>query len=145
MDRTPRAFHGTSSALSVAPDWGLHGAAHCAHCRTDRRTPSRRIAARIDGSDRTKLINGLERQVTAVRAALAAIAPDVPVHGCLCFVAPRGILAASGLPLARTLTIRGYPLLDPRRLAKRLKSHGRVGPDQAAVLCAELSQRFPPA
>jgi hypothetical protein len=100
---------------------------------------------RIDGRARTNLIQGLERQAAAVRAALAAVAPDVPVYGCFCFVAPEGILAVSGLPVVRTLTIRGYALLDPRRLAKRLRSSGPVTPDQAAVLFAELARSFPPA
>jgi hypothetical protein len=100
---------------------------------------------KIDGRDKTKLIEGLERQVATVQAALAAVAPDVPVHGCLCFVAPEGILAASGLPLVRTLAIGGYPLLGPRRLANRLKNSGPVAPHQVAALFAELARRFPPA
>jgi hypothetical protein len=100
---------------------------------------------KIDGRDKTNLVDGLERQVAAVRAASADVAPDVPVHGCLCFMAPEGFLASSGLPLIRTLKIRGYPLLDPRRLAKLLGSSGPMGADQAAFLFAELARRFPAA
>lgn len=60
---------------------------------------------RIAGRDRTKLILGLEKQLGVVKRALAGIADDVPVHGCLCFVAPEGWLADVGLPAFRTLRI----------------------------------------
>ena len=64
----------------------------------------------INGRDRTKLIIGLDRQVAAIRSVLGALTTDVPVHGCLCFVVPTGLLADSGIPLLRTLKINGYPL-----------------------------------
>ena len=53
----------------------------------------------INGRDRTKLIIGLDRQVAAIRSVLGALTTDVPVHGCLCFVVPTGLLADSGIPL----------------------------------------------
>lgn len=62
---------------------------------------------KIAGREKTKLLDGLGKQVAVVQAALAGLADDVPVHGCLCFVAPEGLLADSGLPLLRTLKING--------------------------------------
>jgi hypothetical protein len=83
--------------------------------------------------------------VQAVRKALEPIAPAVPVHGCLCFVAPEGLLADSGLPLLRTLSVRGYPLYYPRRLAKRLNTAGDVNAEQAQAIAYELVRQFPAA
>jgi hypothetical protein len=37
------------------------------------------------------------------RIPSAGLPPDVPIHGCLCFVMPAGTLADIGLPLARRL------------------------------------------
>jgi Nuclease-related domain len=75
---------------------------------------------KIAGRDRTKLIDGLEKQVAHVKPALADISDDVPVRGCLCFVAPEGLLADVGLPVLRTLKINGYRLYYAKGLAKRL-------------------------
>ena len=100
---------------------------------------------KINGRDRTKLIEGLARQVERVQAAMADIASETPVHGCLCFVAPEGFLADSGLPLVRTLKLNGYPLYYPRRLAKHLNEQGTLTQDRAALLQAELAKRLPAA
>jgi hypothetical protein len=100
---------------------------------------------KIDGRDRTKLVDGLEKQVAHVKDALADIREDVPVHGCLCFVVPEGFLADIGLPVLRTLKINGYPLYYPKRLAKRLNRSGPITVDQAQRLQAELGRRLPHA
>jgi hypothetical protein len=97
---------------------------------------------RIAGRDRTRLIDGLDRQVEAVRAAIDS---DVPLHGCLCFVAPAGMLADSGLPLLRTPTIRGHHLYYPRRLARRLNRTGPLDAGQLQALADRLVSRLPPA
>jgi Nuclease-related domain len=70
---------------------------------------------RIKGRDRTALIDGLEKQVAQVKAVLVDLPEAVPVRGCLCFVAPEGFVADSGLPALRTLMVRGYPLYFPKR------------------------------
>jgi hypothetical protein len=106
---------------------------------------SRPAKLKIAGRDRTKLLVGLERQVAAVKAALTALADDVPVHGCLCFVAPEGLLADVGLPVIRTLRINGYPLYYPARLARRLNRPGPLSPERARALRNELCARLPPA
>jgi hypothetical protein len=100
---------------------------------------------KIGGRDRTELMDGLDRQVAHVKAALADLSRDVPVHGCLCFVAPEGFLADVGLPVLRTLKINGYPLYYAKRLAKRLNREGPITADQARRLQTELGRRLPPA
>ena len=72
----------------------------------------------INRRDQTKLIDGLDRQIVLVRAAMEQIAPETQTRGVLCFV-------DADLPLFRTLTFSGYPLLYPKRLAKRIN---RAGP-----------------
>jgi hypothetical protein len=99
----------------------------------------------IGGRDRTKLIDGLSRQAGTVREAVQEIAPGVAVRGCLCFVAPEGLLADSGLPVLRTLSIGGYPLLYPRRLAKRLNEQGDLSAGLAQTIEAQVADRFPAA
>ncbi|HEX4628894.1 MAG TPA: nuclease-related domain-containing protein [Gemmatimonadales bacterium] len=99
----------------------------------------------IDGRDRTRLLDGLAKQVSAVSATVADLDGDVPVTGCLCFVAPEGLLADVGLPLWRTFEINGHSLYYARRLAKRLNRAGPVSAERAAVLEHELAARFPPA
>ena len=81
---------------------------------------------RIAGRDRTKLVEGLTRQVAAVAAALSETDREVCVHGCFCFLNPEGLLAESGLPAFNRLRINGYALYSPRRLAKRLNEPGTL-------------------
>jgi hypothetical protein len=100
---------------------------------------------KVAGRDQTKLVDGLARQVAAVEATLADLAPEVPIRGCFCFVVPEGFLADSGLPLLRTLKINGYPLYYPRRLARRLNRSGRLTRGQARDLHAALVERLAPA
>jgi hypothetical protein len=78
----------------------------------------------INGRDQTKLIDGLDRQVVLVRTAMQEIAPETSTRGALCFL-------DTDLPLIRTLTFSGYPLLYPKRLAKRIS---RAGPTCVAAV-----------
>jgi hypothetical protein len=98
----------------------------------------------IKGRERTALVESLDWQVAHVKAALG-VAEAVPVHGCLCFVAPDGFLADSGLPVLGTLTVHGYPVYYPRRLAKRLLQPGPLTPEQAEAIGSQLQQRLPSA
>lgn len=91
----------------------------------------------IAGRDQTKLIDGLAKQVARVEAGLADIARDVPVRGALCFV-------DAELPLLGKLTFKGYPLLYPRGLAKRVNAPGPVPPERVHAIAARLAERFPP-
>ena len=76
---------------------------------------------RVSGRDRTKLIDGLDRQVHAVRGALTASGhPDVWVQGVLCFTTPD--LRCSARPrCAGTSSAR-------RTLAKRINKQGPLQP-----------------
>lgn len=99
----------------------------------------------IKGRKKTKLVEGLARQVDAVTKGLAIIEQDIPVHGCFCFMNPAGQAGGSGLPLFRTLTIDGFPLYYPRRLSKRLNQLGLLDAAQIAVLAEALVELFPSA
>jgi hypothetical protein len=99
----------------------------------------------VAGRDRTKLVEGLGRQVEAVRAGLALIEQDVPVHGCFCFINPAGQSGGSGIPLIRTLQINDFQLLHPRRLTKRLNRPGELGADRIELIAEALVELFPPA
>jgi hypothetical protein len=99
----------------------------------------------IGGRNKTKLVEGLARQQEAVRAALADTAPEVPVHACFCFLNPDGQASGSGLPLLRTLSIRGFPLLYPRKLSKRLTAPGALSVESRTELADLLAHSFPRA
>jgi hypothetical protein len=92
----------------------------------------------IAGRDKTKLVEGLAKQVGLVEAVMRELAPDIPVRGALCFV-------DADLPLVGNLSFDGYPLLYPKRLAKRINGDGPLAPERARELAAALSQRFPSA
>jgi hypothetical protein len=98
---------------------------------------------RIAGRNKTKLVEGLERQVEVVQSALRSIAPRVPVNGCFCFINPDGQRGGTDLPLLRTLRIKDYPLLYPRKLTKLLQQAGELGPDQVQLIAEVLAERFP--
>lgn len=89
----------------------------------------------INGRDQTKLIDGLDRQVVLVRAAMEQIAPETQTRGVLCFV-------DTDLPLIRTLTFSGYPLLDPKRLARRINRADPAGDGTVSATAAALASMF---
>ena len=101
----------------------------------------------VGGRDQTTLVGKLARQVKAVRSAVGSAGlQQAPVHGCFCFVDPQGHAGGSGgLPLLRTQRIEGYPLLSPRKLARRLKRQGELGPEQRLLVAKALARRFPAA
>lgn len=69
----------------------------------------------VNGRDRTKVVDGLDRQVTVVREALSNLGQDeIPVQGVLCFI-KRNFALGEGKQ-----TVRGHLLLRPRPLARRL-------------------------
>jgi nuclease-like protein len=75
---------------------------------------------KVGGRDRSKLVAGLAKQIELVAPVAAAVLPDVPVRGAFCFV-------QGDLPLLRTLSINGFPLLHRRSLLKRLNAGGPLG------------------
>lgn len=99
----------------------------------------------IAGRDRTRLVDALIRQREAVRSALAETVPEMPVHGCLCFLNPAGQAGGSGLPVLRTLSVDGIPLFYPRKLSKRLNSPGALTAASIHEVARLLAGRFPVA
>lgn len=93
----------------------------------------------INRSDQTRLVDGLDRQVTAVRAALATARPVPPVLGVLCFV------KVGALPSQGTLTMRGHQLLYRRALATRLTTGGPLSLARIHAIAQLLAVTFPPA
>jgi hypothetical protein len=91
---------------------------------------------RIAGRDRTDLIDGLDRQVTAVRDALDRTGHvDVP-QGVLCFT-------NADLPLLRTLRMRGHVLLYRKALAARLNADGELDSDEIEAIAHRLAHELP--
>lgn len=94
----------------------------------------------VNGRNRMKLIDGLDRQVHAVRDALVASAhPDVSVRGVLCFT------SSADLPLLGTLKMRKHLMLHRRRLAKRLGKTGTLQSPAIDALARALAAALPPA
>ena len=92
----------------------------------------------IAGRDKSKLVDGLAKQVALVQDVMATLAPEVTVHGALCFI-------DSELPLLGKLTFRGFPLLYPKSLAKRINADGPTPPADIRAIAAALATRFPAA
>lgn len=93
----------------------------------------------INGRDRTKLLDGLDRQVNAVRAALDTSGhTEIGARAVLCFT-------QADLPLFGTLEVRGHQLLYPKALAKRLNATGPLNPAAIDRVIAVLAAAFPRA
>jgi hypothetical protein len=93
----------------------------------------------IAGRNRTKLIDGLDRQVGAVRRALARHGHDeVPVLGILCFT-------KADLPLLGAAKFRGHHLHHCRATARELNRSGPLAPEAIAVIATELEASLPRA
>lgn len=90
----------------------------------------------IAGRDRTSLIDGLDRQVSAVHEALGSA--GVAIQGVLCFT-------KADLPLVGVTRIRGHVLVYRKALAKRLNAPGLLGTDAIEVLARRLVAAFPAA
>ena len=91
----------------------------------------------VAGRNRTKLIDGLDRQVAVVEAVLNGSGhPDVPVRGVLCFT-------KADLPLLGTLKMRGHLLLYRRALAKRLNADGPLGAAAIDGLAHTIAEALP--
>lgn len=92
----------------------------------------------IAGRNRSKLLDGLDRQLSAVRQALAATTrTDVRLFGFLCFT-------KADLPLLGA-TARGHQLLHPRAVCRRVNRRGPLTPEMIEVLARELAVAFPSA
>lgn len=89
----------------------------------------------VGGRDKTKLIDGVERQIDHVRTAFG----DYEIRGALCWV------KAHGLPLLGTVEIRGIRVAGPRAIANIASRRGRLGTADVNDLAMRVAERFPPA
>lgn len=94
---------------------------------------------RVRGRDQTKLIDGLDRQMAAVRGALESSGyQEVPVKGVLCFTGP-------DLPLIGGKEILGHLLLGRKGLRKRLQKKGPISSEAVNKIAESLATTLPPA
>jgi hypothetical protein len=96
----------------------------------------------VGGRDRTQLVDGLERQIAAVRTVIAELAADeVDVRGALCF--PNG----DELPRLgqRTMRSRTIVIDAPRGVAKLARRQGPMTQDFIKRIGRNLTRRSPPA
>src|SRR6478735_8574681 len=89
---------------------------------------------RVDGRDKTKLVEGVRSQVARVTHAVADL--DVPVIGALCFV------QADWPLIGGSFTVNGIHVLWPRLLVKRIATADPAVIDVDAVV-ARLAAAFP--
>lgn len=89
--------------------------------------------------DCTPLLDGLDKQIAAVPAALADARHEVQVHGVLCFV------DAAWPLLGGDLTVRGVRVLSPKKLQRRLAALGDTESDVIEAVHGALAAALPPA
>ncbi|HEY2593451.1 MAG TPA: nuclease-related domain-containing protein, partial [Chloroflexota bacterium] len=93
----------------------------------------------VEGRDRSRLADGLDRQVAAVRQALDRLGhADIAVVGVFCFT-------KADLPLFGHPEIRGHRLHHRRALARKLNRSGPMSAPAIAGLADALASAFPPA
>lgn len=139
-DRRMPLGRGNIDHIAVAPTgvYVIDAKAHSGDVRVDKPLFGT-TKLRIAGRDHTKLVDGLDRQVAAVRGALqGSDHADAPVRGVLCFT-------SAGLPVLRTLTMRGHLLLHRKALAKQLNADGNLKPAELNLIAATIAKEFPPA
>ncbi|HEX7134232.1 MAG TPA: nuclease-related domain-containing protein [Iamia sp.] len=94
----------------------------------------------VDGRDRTKIVDGVAKQVAAVEHALAGGPWDgAPVHGALCFVDTH-----VGW-FAKPFRIRGVLVSWPRELVATMAATTALDTTVRAELLHHLARAFPPA
>lgn len=90
----------------------------------------------IGGRDRTKLVDGVKRQLEIVGGVLAEEHPGVPVRGALVF--PDGDMPMRGLP-----DFDGIKLTWPKRMAKALNQPGKLDAATIDAVARVLAERLP--
>jgi hypothetical protein len=90
----------------------------------------------VNGRDRTKIIDSLDRQIAAVRDAIDD--PAISIHGVLCFT-------KADIPIVFKETIRGHALLHRKALAKRLNADGPLDATTIDTLARRLASVLPAA
>jgi len=90
----------------------------------------------VGGRERTKLVEGMHKQLGLVRTALAD-EPNVPVQGVLCFV------DADWPVIGGSFTVQGVSVLWPKKLSALLTAAGPLDPDRIADVQWQLHEAFP--
>jgi hypothetical protein len=94
----------------------------------------------VNGRDRKNVLDGLDRQVKVVRAALSDLRQgEVAVQGILCF-AKRNFAPGEGKQ-----AVRGHLLLRPRPLARRLRTQGSLASEVIDAVALALAEILPSA
>jgi len=137
--RMPRG-RGNIDHLAVAPTgvYVIDAKAHKGKVRIARPVfgPAQLL---INGRDWTRLLDGLDRQLRAVREVLSGIdCADIPVHGVICFT-------NADLPWLRTARVRGHLLTYGRALAGRVVADGPLTASTVDSLAGALAAALPPA
>jgi len=91
----------------------------------------------VGGRNRSKLIDGMQSQITAVRHVLEK--HDVRVSGALCFIDGEWPL------LAQSFTVDGVAVHYPKSLRRALGGEGPLGSSARANLAGLLDAKFGPA
>jgi len=139
-DRRMNGRRGNIDHLAVAPTgvYVIDAKAHRGKVRIERPLTGLEKLL-IGGRDRSKLLDGLDRQLGVVRQLLLDIGDtDVPVHGVLCFT-------DAHLPWMRSLRLRGHVLMYERALARKLNSDGPLTEARIDSLARSLAAALPPA
>jgi hypothetical protein len=92
-----------------------------------------RTTLRVGGSNRTKLVHGVQRQAEAVRELLHAASIQVEVRAALC------LASTDGLPLFRRLEVDGVLIDGPTRVAKLAARPGTLSEQQRRLIRETLS------
>ncbi len=136
--RMPRG-RGNIDLLAIAPSgvFVIDVKAHGGRVAVERRLfAAPRMSIR--GRDRTSLLDGLDRQIEAVRSVLSDGYAELPVQGVLCFT-------AVDLPRLRTLQLRDHLLLGLRPLAERLNADGPLDARAIDAVARRLAAKLGPA
>jgi hypothetical protein len=139
-DRRMPNGHGNIDHLAVAPTGVLVIDAKDIKGRVRVKTPlSGAPKLMIAGRNRTRLVAGVERQMSAVRDALASSGrAEIRVCGFLCFT-------KADLPLLGRRKIGGCELAYRRAVARKLNARGPLSPSEIEALAESLAAAFPRA
>jgi len=131
---------GNIDHLAVAPNgvYVIDASAHHGKVRIARPLVGSETLL-IGGRNWTILLDGLDRQVEAVRQVLSGVgSADTPIYGDLCFT-------NAGLPWLRTARMRGHVLVYERAIARNLNSDRALTAAAVGSLARTLAAALPPA
>jgi hypothetical protein len=98
-----------------------------------------RTTLRVGGSNRTKLVHGVQQQAEAVRELLHAASIQVEVRAALC------LASTDGLPLFSRLEVDGVLIAGPARVAKLAARPGTLSASRRRQIVRQLGSQLRPA